>query len=182
MRNDEDLMQAAARGDLDAFGELVRRYQRYAWNIAWRLLQDPIEAEDAAQEAFIKILEAAPRYRPLAAFQTYLCRIVTRLCLDRLEKKCPDYTDRLPDSAAPDPDPSDKLAEREDAAVLHRILDSLPPRQRAALILRHYEDLSYREIAKSMGISVKSVERLLAHGREKLSVLLNEMHKRKNKN
>jgi len=168
-------MQEVADGGIEAFGELVRRNQRHAWNTAWRLLQDPAEAEDAAQDAFLKILDAAPRYRPRAAFRTYLCRVVTRLCLDRLEKKKPVYVADLPVSVSPAPAPSDELAARDRAAVVRQALQGLPPRQRVALVLRYYDDLSYREIAQAMGTSVKSVERLLARGRDALGDRLREL-------
>ena len=174
MPSDEHLMQAVAVGDTDAFGELVRRHQRSAWNAAWRLLGDATEAEDAAQDAFLKILDAAPRYRPTASFRTYLYRVVTRLCLNRMEKKRPHYVDRLPVSPSADPGPPETLALRESADAVRRALDALPPRQRAALILRHYEDMSYQEIAEAMDTSVKSVERLLGRGREGLQRLLDE--------
>ena len=161
-------MGAAATGDMAAFGELVRRHQRTAWSTAWRMLGDAAEAEDAAQEAFLKILDAAPRYRPLASFRTYLCRVVTRLCLDRMEKKRPRYVDRPRETSSPEPGPPERLAQQESAEAVRRALDALPPRQRAALVLRHFEDLTYRQIADAMRVSEKSVERLLARGREAL--------------
>ena len=169
---DEDLMLAAGRGDMSAFGEIVRRHQTSAWRAAYRLLGDAAEAEDAAQDAFLKILDAAPRYRPTASLRTYLYRVVTRLCLDRLQKKRPIYVDRLPPSASDDPGPPDVLARQEDEQAMRRALDALPARQRAAVILRHFEHLSYQEIADAMGASVKAVERLLARGRDTLEVSL----------
>jgi RNA polymerase sigma-70 factor, ECF subfamily len=174
MRKDEELMQDVAHGDIEAFGELVRRNQRYAWNTAWRMLQDPAEAEDVAQDAFLRVLDAASRYRPTAAFRTYLCRVVTRLCLDRLEKKKPVYTDAPPASTPSGVTPSDELISRDRASAVNRALQALPPRQRAALMLRYFEDLNYKQIAEILGASVKSVERLLARGREALADGLGE--------
>ncbi len=171
-RSDEDLMLAVANGNMDAFGELVRRHQRSAWNVAWRMLQDPTEAEDAAQDAFLKIFEAAPRYRPNASFRTYLYRVVSRLCLDRLRKKHPIYTDRLPPSVSAEPGPPEQIGRQETAADVRQALDALPPRQRMALVLRHFEELSYKEIAEAMDTSVKSVERLLSRGRKELAEAL----------
>lgn len=168
-RTDEELMLAVACGDLDAFGELVRQHQRSAWNVAWRMLQDPTEAEDAAQDAFLKILNAAPRYRPTASFRTYLHRVISRLCLDRLRKKHPIYTDRVPPATSDDPGPAEQIGRQETAADVRRALDALPPRQRMALVLQHFEELSYREIAEAMDTSIKSVERLLSRGREALA-------------
>jgi RNA polymerase sigma-70 factor (ECF subfamily) len=169
---DEKLMRAAADGDINAFGELVCRHQQYVWNIAWRLLKNPVEAEDATQDVFMKLLDAVPRYRPTAAFRTYLRCITIRLCLDRLEKKQPIYMDHLPQLVSPGAHPLDKIKQQESGVYVRRALDSLPPRQRTALILRYYEDLDYREIAQSMNTSVKSVERLLARGRKALANLL----------
>lgn len=165
-------MVAVADGDLEAFEGLVRRHQRTAWGVAWRLLRDPAEAEDAAQDAFLKILDAAPRYRPTASFRTYLYRVITHVCLDRLKKKRPVYLARLPIVASPEPGPADRAEAREDAAAVRRALGALPPRQRAALVLRYYECLSYQEIAQAMDTSVKAVERLLARGRGMLRDLL----------
>jgi RNA polymerase sigma-70 factor, ECF subfamily len=174
---DEDLMLAAGRGDMTAFGEIVRRHQTSAWSAAYRLLGDAAEAEDAAQDAFLKILDAAPRYRPTASFRTYLYRVVTRLCLDRLQKKRPTYVDRLPPSASDDPSPPDVLARQEAERSIQRALDALPARQRAALVLRYFEDMSYQEIADAMDASVKAVERLLARARDRLQYSLKEFRK-----
>ena len=171
-------MLAAASGDLDAFGELVRRHQRSAWNVAWRMLQDPNEAEDVAQDAFLKILNAAPRYRPTASFRTYLYRVVSRLCLDRLRKKHPIYTDRLPPSVSGDPGPPEQIGRQEAAADVRRAVDALPPRQRMALVLRHFEELSYKGIAEAMDTSVKSVERLLSRGRNELAEALDSRRRK----
>jgi len=148
-----------------------------AWSVAYRFLGDATEAEDAAQDAFLRVLEAAPRYRPTAAFRTYLYRVVTRLCLDRLEKKRPRYVDQLPATPSADLGPPETLARRESADAVRRALEVLPARQRAAVVLRHYEGLSYQEIADAMNASVKSVERLLVRGRESLANRLQEFRK-----
>ena len=84
---DTILMVRAAAGDLAAFENLVRRNQAAAWALAWRVLRDATEAEDVVQEAFLRIYKAASRYEPTARFRTYLYSVITRLCLDRAEKK-----------------------------------------------------------------------------------------------
>ncbi len=86
---DTTLMIRAAEGDLAAFEQLVRRNQAGAWAFAWRFLGDAAEAQDIVQEAFLRIYQAAPRYRPTAGFRTYLYRVVARLCLDWKAKKRP---------------------------------------------------------------------------------------------
>ena len=171
-RSDEERMLAVARGDLDAFSELVLSHQRSAWNVAFRFLHDSTEAEDVVQDAFLKILDAAPRYRPMASFRTYLYQIVSRLCIDRAEKKHPEYSDNLPDAPDPHPPPSEQLFAREREEQVQRALGALPPNQRIAVILKHFEDLSYAEIAQTMGTSVKAVEGLLGRAR---SILQNRL-------
>ncbi|MFW6053659.1 MAG: RNA polymerase sigma factor [Persicimonas sp.] len=171
---DQQCMELVARGDLDAFGELVRRHQKTAWRVAFGILGDEAEAEDAAQQAFLKILEAADRYQPTASFRTYLYRVVTRHCLDRLAKMSPLYTDDPPIISDQRRSPARHVERREARDEVHRALEKLPARQRAAVSLFHFEGLSYKEIAASMDVSSKAVERLLARGRKALELELTE--------
>jgi len=161
-------MLAAGKGDLDAFEEIVLRRQRFVWGIAYRFLGDPVEAEDIAQKSFLKLLEAAPRYRPTAAFSTYLYQIVSRLCIDYVRKKRPILSDGFPELADRSINPAPNLIVKERDAEIRRAMDGLPPRQRMAVILKYYEGLSYAEIALAMGITVKAVERLLDRARTAL--------------
>jgi len=164
----EQLMQAVAAGDLGAFEEIVLRHQKQAWGVAYRFLGDPHAAEDVAQEAFLRILDAAPEYRPTAAFRTYLVRVVTRLCLDYAEKKRPVLADEPPDTVAYGPSPADQVEMVEREAAIQDALKTLPPNQRMAVVLRYFEGLGGAEIAGMMNISAKAVERLLARARESL--------------
>ena len=103
--SDAQLMLRTSRGDLDAFAEIVRRHQETAWRTAYRFLGDTTEAEDITQEAFLKILAAAPRYRPTAAFSTYLYSVVSRLCIDFSRKKRPLTGHVMPDRPDTGPGP-----------------------------------------------------------------------------
>jgi len=166
--SDEALMAAVAGGDLAAFGELIARHQRSAWNVAYRFLGNAADAEDVAQEAFFRILDSADRYRPTATFRTYLYRIVARLCVDfsrrqRLRRHGPLHD--VPDN---EPSPEDAAVTGERAAAVARAIDSLPPAQRMAVILRYYEGLGYREIAVALDTTAKGAERLLARARTAL--------------
>jgi RNA polymerase sigma-70 factor (ECF subfamily) len=174
MQSDEELMVAAAQGDLGAFEQLVIRHQQTAWTIACRYLGDRAEAEDVAQDAFLKILAAAPRYRPSAAFRTFLIRVVSRLCMDRARKMHPVYTDAPPELPAPDPSAAQAAIRTERDIAIRRNLDALPPAQRMAVVLRYYEDLDYRAIADAMDTTEKAVERLLARARVALRVPLSQ--------
>ena len=161
-------MLAVRDGDLVAFEQLVRRHQSSAWKAAYRLTGDAHQAEDLAQEGFLRLLDTASRYRPTASFRTYFFRILTRLHIDRIRKKGPHYTDRLPD--APDGRPMpDSSAMREDRdSAIQAALAALPPRQRSAVVLRYFEGLSGSEIAAALEVSAKAVERLLARARKTL--------------
>jgi RNA polymerase sigma-70 factor (ECF subfamily) len=172
MRSDEELMSDVAQGDLSAFEQLVRRHQASAWNTAFRLLGDAHEAEDIAQEAFLRILRAAERYKPTAAFRTYLYRIVTRLCRDRRRKASPSTGPTPDNQVSPISSPEDYVVEREERRAVQEALASLPVKQREAVVLRYYERLSYDDIGEVMGTSRKGVERLLARGRAALGKLL----------
>lgn len=174
MRSDEELMSDVAEGDLTAFEQLVRRHQGSAWNAAFRLVRDLHAAEDISQEAFLRILRAAHRYRPTATFRTYLYRTVTRLCRDYRRKASPSLCQNPDVQAGQTPSPEACVAAREEHRAVQEAIASLSVKQREAIVLRYYERLSYKEIAEVTGTSRKGVERLLARGRAALTEILRE--------
>jgi RNA polymerase sigma-70 factor, ECF subfamily len=161
----EELMLGVRDGDLDAFEQIVLRHQTEAWRVAYRYTGDPAEAEDLAQNAFLKVLDAAPRYKPTATFRTYFFRILTRLCIDHRRKKRPIFTDTLPDIADVSPSPSQQASQAEREVLIQTALDALPADYRMAVVLRYFEGLSGAEMAAAMGRSVKAAERLLARAK-----------------
>lgn len=165
-------MQAVSRGDLHAFDQIALRHQSAAWGVAYRFLGDADEAEDMVQEAFLRILDAAGRYKPTATFRTYLYRVLTRLCIDHTRKKRPISTDRLPDTPAPGPTQAQRMERVEAEAAIQEALDALPPKYRLVIVLRYFEGLSGAEIAEAMKTSPKGIERLLARARQSLEPLL----------
>jgi RNA polymerase sigma-70 factor (ECF subfamily) len=175
---DESLMLAVAEGDLTAFEQLVLRHQEVVWRTAYRMVGDRQAAEDLAQEAFLRVFQAAGRYRPTAAFRTYLYRVVIRVCLDYLRKKRPQLGADLAavSAAALSVDEQAELGERAD--LVQQAITGLPSKQRSAVVLRYYEGLSGAEIADVMKTTTKAVERLLARGRaalgERLGPLLED--------
>jgi len=174
MPGDEELVVAAGKGNLQAFETIVVRHQASAWRIACRLLGDPDEARDVVQNAFLKLLDAAPRYHPTAPFTTYFSRIVVNLCLDHRRRKrhvCADGLSEIEDST---PSSLEILLEQERRRAVHEALATLPPNQRAAIVLRYYEEMGYTEIAEVLDTSAKAVERLLARGRAALETSLAE--------
>jgi RNA polymerase sigma-70 factor, ECF subfamily len=172
---DEEIMQTISRGDRESFYEIVLRYQGLAWRTAYRFLGDAMEAEDVAQETFLKILEAAPRYRPTATFRTYFFRTLTHLCIDRTRKRRFTRIDDIPEVADTSLDPKESLIEKERRAQVHEALEALPPNQKAAMILRHYEGLSYAEIAQILGVTSKAVERLISRAGASLQARLSHL-------
>jgi RNA polymerase sigma-70 factor, ECF subfamily len=165
---DTTLMTRAAAGDIAAFEELVRRNQAQAWALAWRCLGDPAEAQDVVQEAFLRIYKAASRYRPTAKFRTYLYRVVTRLCLDWGAKNRPEYTEAIlsiPDSSS---GPEALFGQNELSGVVQNCLGNLPVNQRLAITLRHYDGMTYDEIAEVLEVSSKAVDSLLQRARDAL--------------
>jgi RNA polymerase sigma-70 factor, ECF subfamily len=172
--SDEDLMLSVGRGDVNAFEQIVLRHQASAWSIAYRFVGNREDAEDLVQDAFLRLLTAAPRYRPTASFRTYFSRIISHLCLDHIQKKRPLTSDKLPEYEDPAPLPDGVMVGEEQAMAVRRGMSMLPSNQRLAIILRYYEDYNYREIAVAMDTTEKAVERLLARGREALGNTLKE--------
>ncbi|MFP4028418.1 MAG: RNA polymerase sigma factor [Candidatus Brocadiia bacterium] len=175
MPADQELMQRVADGDMEAFGEIVRRHQDRAWRIAYNFLRNKTQAEDVAQEAFLKILNSAGSYSASAKFTTYLYRIIANLCIDHHRAKRPDPGGNLPEREDPSRGPDEELAVKERNKTLRRALQELPARQRMATVLRYYEDLSLSEIADSMNTTYRAVEGLLARARKSLEPRLERL-------
>ncbi len=173
--SDERLMEAVRDGDLLAFEQLVARHQAGAWRLAHRFLGDAGDAEDMVQEAFLRLLGAAGRYRPSAAFRTYFYRILTRLCLDHARKKRPSVMDSLPEAPDRAPTPIEQVLLREREQAVRRALDALPADDRMAVVLRYFMGSSAAEMAELLGTSVKGVERRLSRSRERLRAALGHL-------
>jgi RNA polymerase sigma-70 factor (ECF subfamily) len=175
---DVGLMLRVRRDDMEAFAELVGRYQRPVTALAYRYLGDEAEAEDLAQEAFLRVYRSRGRYEPRAKFSTWLYRIVVNVCLNaiRARKSRPmaaaggiqDGNGRggvpeVVDAEAPKPEAGilqEELAIRVKAAV-----DALPENQRLAILMNKYQNLSYQEVAEAMGLTIMAVKSLLTRAR-----------------
>jgi len=165
-------MLAAGQGDMAAFEQIVLSHQADLWRVAYRFTGDAAEAEDLAQEAFLRILDAAPRYRPTASFRTYLHRVLTRLCIDHHRRKRPIPTNPLPPTTSDSASPAQQASRDERNALIQAALNALPANHRLAIVLRYFEGLSGSEMAEAMGLSAKAVERTLARARRALEPLL----------
>lgn len=154
---DSILVRAAQNGDVDAFEELVRRYQTSIYRVALRMLGSGADAQDAVQETFVRAWRALPRFRHDSAISTWLYRIVTRRALDRIASRRSTGTlDEVEVEAGPDPAQAAEHQER--LRAIRRAIAKLPPDQRAALVLREFEGLSYQEVAQVLGASVPAVK------------------------
>jgi RNA polymerase sigma-70 factor (ECF subfamily) len=171
---DAELVRNAGAGDARAAEALVRRHLARMVALARRMLGDATEAEDVAQEVFLRVWREAPRWRPGAAkFETWMHRVALNLCYDRLRRgrEKPDANAGL-FVADPAPSAGDiRLAQQRSAAV-HVALAQLPERQRAAIALVHFEEMSNIAAAETLEISVEALESLLARGRRALKAAL----------
>ncbi|MCB8881900.1 sigma-70 family RNA polymerase sigma factor [Acidisoma cellulosilytica] len=163
---DEALAGWSGKGDRRAFDEIVTRHGPFALRVAARVIPDRLIAEDITQEAMLRAWSQIARFDPARAqFRTWLYRIIVNLCIDHRRRIQPG---QLPeDYDAPDPSDSaeDKLATTERNKVLLAALHQLPARQRAAMTLVYDEGLSGAEAGRTLGLSAKAIERLLARAR-----------------
>lgn len=179
---DQNLLLAAGRGDQEAFCALVQRQHVAILRFIQRFLggNDRAAAEDLAQDVFLAAWKAAPTYEASAKVITWLLRIATNLCLNqrraaRLRATVPlaaeDSAQKLPASADR---PEARLMASEQAVQVRAAIAALPPNQRAAILLRHFHDLCYEDIAAALGVSVSAVESLLFRARQALQAALTE--------
>lgn len=169
------LLVRIAEGDAAAVRAMVARKLPRLLALAVRMLGDAAEAEDVAQESFLRIWREAPRWRPgEARFDTWLHRVAMNLCHDRLRRRRELPTDTPPEGIDPDP-PADIAIDAADRSKrVEHALQTLPPRQREAIVLQYYQELSNMDAADVMQISVEALESLLSRARRSLRALLGE--------
>ena len=161
-------MARVAQGDERAFQLLSRRHLPAMLGLARRILGNAAEAEDVAQEAFMRVWTHAPRWQPLAQFRTWLTRIVTNLCLDRKRRAPWVELEAAGEIADPGPDAGQKAEEDERERMLAAAIEKLPVRQRSAIVLTYGEGMSNAQVAEILDTSVSAVETLLVRGKQNL--------------
>ncbi|MHC5034359.1 MAG: RNA polymerase sigma factor [Planctomycetota bacterium] len=172
---DEQLMTRVARGEMEAFAELVERHQQAALNVAYRFLGDATLAEDVAQEAFLKVLDGASRYRPTGRFRAYLHSVIWHACVDQYRKRRTQGLNSVPVPANGGPGPVQAALEDERATAVREAVQTLPPRQRMALVLQHFEGLSYEEIGQTLDCPATAVDALLVRAKRRLRDMLRDV-------
>ena len=174
---DDELMQAYVAGDGGAFGALFLRHSASVYNFARAMLGSDAPAEDALQETFLAVARSAHVYEPRRRFRTWLMRIARNKCLNAMEhcrrqrRQVASLTVEELDPPDAGPDAPSALVARERMAALRQAVERLPERQREAIVLFAYEDMSYREIARVLDVSVGNVKTLIHRGRARLARL-----------
>jgi RNA polymerase sigma-70 factor (ECF subfamily) len=177
--NDTELILKFKEGDKSAFRELVEKYQDSVINTCYRFLRNKEEAEEIAQEVFLKVYLSANSYQPKAKFSTWLFKIVVNLCLNKLRDKkkyvslkigSPYHKNQMEDDipALAEHQPDKSFEHKELKRIIKDAIDSLPENQRVAIILNKYEGFSYQEMAKILDCSVSSIESRLFRAKENL--------------
>ena len=173
---DEALLVRIADGDPAAVRALVGRKLPRILGLAQRMLGDPVEAEDVAQEAFIRVWRQAPKWRPgVARFDTWLHRVALNLCYDRLRRRRELVTDSPPERQDEGPAPDRGLMAQDTGQRVSLALGRLPDRQREAIVLCHYQEMGNIEAAGVMGVTVEALESLLSRGRRSLRAALADL-------
>lgn len=165
-RPDEDLLGLVGQGDATALRTLVFRHLPRLLGLAERLTGNAADAEEIAQEALIRMWRMARSWKPGGArFATWLYRVTVNLCVDRRRKRKPEPLDGLPDMPSAEKGALAEVQAGQMNALVRRLVDALPEKQRIALVLSYYEELNSREVAEIMDTSPGAVMGLLFRGR-----------------
>ena len=173
--SDEALMARVGRGDQRAYRELARRHVPAMVGLARRILGNAADAEDVTQEAMLRVWTHAPRWQPLAAFRTWLTRIVVNLCLDRKRRTAWAPLEAAGEVADPAPGASEQAQASERDRRLNAAIAELPARQRTAIALTYGDGMSNAQVAEVLGTTVSAVETLLVRGKQNLRHALADM-------
>lgn len=176
--SDPALVAAAARGNRQAYEQLVRKYQDRLMMTVGRVVRDRSDAEDVCQEAFLRAFVHLPTFTGRSAFFTWLCRIALNVAIGEHRRRTRAPFRELPaETARQEPidrgdRPGDRLMRRESVSRLRQALAALPPDQRAVLVLRAVNGLNYHEISRRLDLNIGTVRSRLHRARQELRELL----------
>jgi RNA polymerase sigma-70 factor (ECF subfamily) len=170
---------AARRGDRNAFSRLVQAYQIPVYNLAYRMLGNAQEAEDASQEAFLRAYKRLNTYQPDKKFSNWILSITSHHCIDLLRRRRFQWLSVEDDPAvawlsSDEEQPDDAALRRERSEEVRTLLDRMEPGYRAPLVLRYWHDLSYKEIAETLELTEPAVKTRLHRARLQMAALLEQ--------
>ncbi len=168
-------LAAARRGDVAAFTRLVQAYQKPVYNLAYRMLGDSAEAEEAAQEAFLRAYTQLSTYQPGRKFSSWMLSIASHYCIDLLRRRRLTWLsiedEEAPEESLVTPElgPEETMLQKEQEKAVRKMLSTLPPDYRLPVVLRYWNDLSYEEIAQATHSTVSAVKSRLFRARAMLA-------------
>ena len=171
MDNEQALIQRAQKGSHEAFAALVDEHQRYVYNLALRVVRDENEALDLAQETFVRAWTALPNFKRQSQFRTWLYRIVTNLCYNRLpglRRSLNDLGDDVMEEIPLSDNPALKVESTETRKYLHQAIEHLDENYRLLITLRYQHELSYEEIASTLNLPLGTVKTGIFRAKEQL--------------
>jgi RNA polymerase sigma-70 factor (ECF subfamily) len=168
-QDDAEILRRCRTGDERAYRELVDRYRRQVYSMALRMLRREEDAEDVAQETFIRVFRALDRYDPARPFAAWLFTIAARLSIDHIRRRrqtplslfqrdAETQEERTIDVVDPGLGPEELTSRNEEERRAQRLIDSLPPHYRIVVMMRHQQDLSYEEIADALRLPLGTVK------------------------
>ncbi len=173
---DRDLVLRTRRGEVEAFGKVVARYQQAVFNVCYRMLGERMEAEDLAQDTFIRAYKRLETFDVERPFGPWIRRVATNVCLNHIQRQRPESyefdeeRDQSPEAARQEPEAY--LQGAQTAEEVRQAIVALPAHYRAVIELRHYQEMSYSEIADVLEIPQSDVKSHLYRARKKLAGLL----------
>jgi RNA polymerase sigma-70 factor (ECF subfamily) len=168
-----DILEKASRGDMGAFEQIYKTFSSFVYNVAWRITRNSADAEEVTQDVFMKIYRNLKRFEFRSAFRTWVYRITLNTAINhyrksrREEKDRVDYESVKGQLASPS-STVEELIQNDNESRLKALLEILNPRQKACLVLREWQGLSYQEIAATLKIPVNTVRSRLKRAREAL--------------
>ena len=173
--SDQELVQAVLNGNTDCYAAIVERYQQLVANLCYKLAGNKIDVEEVVQTVFVELYLSLPRFRFQAKLSTYIYRIALNIITKTLNKvnRYEQWNDKL-DDVLRSPSIYDEVVKDESTQELHRAIDKLKYEQRVALTLHYFDDMSYKEVAEIMEISLSKVETLIFRAKKNLKKMLVE--------
>lgn len=174
---ESQLVKLVLKGDQNAFSQLVDLYQEKLYHMAYRMLNNRQEAEDVVQDTFLRVYNNLEKYDDTMKFSTWIYRIATNLCIDRLRKRKPVYSldaessdyeglDGYSMIPSDNRTPESELLISETQSIIHQAIDTLPPKYKSVMILRYIHELSLQEVGEVLDMPVTTIKTRVHRGRE----------------